>query len=86
MVQIATALLFALATGLGITVILGMLRTNSEAILSALVGEGAFPVAAGPLTGPASKIVPLRRASGRRDAPRPVRVAMPVRPPLSRAA
>ncbi|PAL24990.1 hypothetical protein [Sphingopyxis sp. GW247-27LB] len=86
MVQIATALLFALAAGLGITVILGMLRTNSEAILSALVGEGAFPIVAGPQTGPSSKIVPLRRATGRRDAPRPVRIAMPARPPLSRAA
>jgi hypothetical protein len=86
MVQIAAALLFALAAGLGIAVILGMLKGNGEAIASALLGEGAFPVAMGPQTGPASRIIPLRHTAGRRDAPRPLRIAMPVRPPLSRAA
>ena len=43
MVQVAAALLFALAAGLGVTVILVMLRNNEDAILSALLGEGAFP-------------------------------------------
>jgi hypothetical protein len=44
MVQVAAALLFALAAGLGVTVILAMLKNNENAILSALLGEGAFPV------------------------------------------
>ena len=43
MVQVAAALLFALAAGLGVTVILAMLKNNEDAILSALLGEGAFP-------------------------------------------
>ena len=38
MVQVAAALLFALAAGLGITVILAMLKSNESAILSALLG------------------------------------------------
>ena len=44
MVQVAAALLFTLAAGLGVTVILAMLKNNENAILSALLGEGAFPV------------------------------------------
>ncbi|SKB83610.1 hypothetical protein [Sphingopyxis flava] len=86
MLQIAAALLFAIAAGLGIAVILGMLKMNGEAILSALAGEGAFPINAGPQTGPVTRAAALRRAKARRDAPRPVGVAMPVRSPLSRAA
>ena len=35
MVQVAAALLFALAAGLGVTVILAMLKNNEDAILSA---------------------------------------------------
>src|SRR3546814_6691794 len=48
MLQLAAALLFTLAAGLGIAVILGMLKVNGEAVLSALAGEGAFPAATGP--------------------------------------
>src|SRR3546814_10283588 len=43
MVQVAAVFLFALAAGLGLTVILAMLKSNGAAILSALLGEGAFP-------------------------------------------
>jgi len=85
MLQISAALLFAIAAGLGIAVILGMLKMNGEAILSALAGEGAFPLAAGPQTGPVTRAVTLRRAKARCDAPGPVR-AMSARSPLSRAA
>ena len=60
MLQIAAALLFAIAAGLGIAVILGMLKTNGEAILSALAGEGAFPINAGPQTGPVTRAAALR--------------------------
>ena len=48
MVQVAAALLFALAAGLGVTVILAMLKNNENAILSALLGEGAFPAETAP--------------------------------------
>lgn len=86
MVQVAAALLFALAAGLGATVILAMLRNNENAILSALLGEGAFPAISAPQPGPAPQKVTLRRSPARRDAPRPIRAAMPVRPQFSRAA
>jgi len=86
MVQVAAALLFALAAGLGVTVILGMLKNNEDAILSALLGEGAFPVNAAPHSGPASRKVTLRRSPARRDAPRPVRAAVRTQPAISRAA
>src|SRR3546814_473990 len=59
MLQLAAALLFTLAAGLGIAVILGMLKVNGEAVLSALAGEGAFPAATGPRTGPAPQTIPL---------------------------
>lgn len=83
MVQLAAALLFAVAAGLGVTVILAMLRNNENAILSALLGEGAFPAQGAPQPGPAVQVVTLRRSATRRDAPRPVRQAQPA---LSRAA
>jgi hypothetical protein len=83
MVQVAAALLFAVAAGLGVTVIIAMLRNNESAILSALLGEGAFPVPGAPHPGAAAQVVTLRRSAGRRDAPRPVRQT---RPALSRAA
>jgi hypothetical protein len=86
MVQVAAALLFALAAGLGITVILAMLRSNEDAILSALAGEGAFPITAGPEKGPSVQILPLRRSASRRDAQRPVRGVIRVQPQLSCAA
>lgn len=86
MVQVAAALLFAIAAGLGITVILAMLRNNETAILSALFGEGAFPLENAPQPGPADKVVTLRRSERRHEAPRPVRTSLPARPLLSRAA
>ncbi|MBJ7501424.1 MAG: hypothetical protein JHC57_16830 [Sphingopyxis sp.] len=86
MVQVAAALLFALAAGFGVTVILAMLKNNENAILSALLGEGAFPIEIAPQSGPAAQKMTLRRSPARRDAPRPVRAAVRVQPALSRAA
>src|SRR3546814_6220750 len=87
MVQVAAALLFALAAGLGVTVILAMLKNNEDAILSALLGEGAFPADAAPHAGPAPRKITLRRSPAhRRDAPRPIRAAVRMQPAISRAA
>ena len=86
MVQVAAALLFALAAGLGVTVILAMLKNNEDAILSALLGEGAFPIDAAPQSGPAPQKVTLRRSPARRDAQRPVRAAARMQVAISRAA
>jgi hypothetical protein len=86
MVQVAAALLFALAAGLGITVILAMLKSNETAILSALLGEGAFPVATSPESDPAVSALPIHRTNARRAVPRRMPVAMAVRPQFSRAA
>lgn len=86
MVQVAAALLFALAAGLGVTVILAMLKNNENAILSALLGEGAFPVDTAPEAGPAPQRMTLRRSPARRDTPRLVRAVVRVQPQLSRAA
>ena len=86
MVQVAAALLFAIAAGIGITVILAMLKNNQTAVLSALIGEGAFPLESTPQPGPADKVVTLRRSPARRDASRPVRTSLVSRPVLSRAA
>ena len=81
MVQVAAALLFAVAAGLGITVIVAMLKSNEDAILSALLGEGAFPVAVKPKSGPAPRVLPLRRTGAR-----PIRNAARPQPQFSRAA
>lgn len=86
MVQVAAALLFAVAAGLGITVILAMLQNNENAILSALLGDGAFPVEAAPQSGPNLQRTTLRRSPTRRDAPRPIRATVRLQPQLSRAA
>lgn len=86
MVQVAAALLFAIAAGLGITVILAMLKTNENAILSSLLGEGAFPLAGAPQPGPATNVVKLRQRGDRRDAARPARLTGRAQPQLSRAA
>ena len=86
MVQVAAALLFALAAGLGVTVILAMLKNNENAILSALLGEGAFPAATAPQSGPLPQKMTLRRSPARRDAPRSIRAAARMQPALSRAA
>lgn len=80
MVQVAAALLFALAAGLGVTVILAMLKNNENAILSALIGEGAFPAEMAPQSGPLPQKITLRRSPARRDAPRPVRAAAGTQP------
>ena len=81
MVQVAAALLFALAAGLGLTVILAMLKSNGDAILSALAGEGAFPADAAPQPGPAT-VIKLRPSAPRRHISR----AITARPRLSCAA
>lgn len=81
MVQVAAALLFAVAAGVGITVILAMFRNNENAILSALLGEGAFPANAAPQPGPAT-VVKLRPSAPRRHIAR----AITARPQFSRAA
>ena len=81
MVQVAAALLFALAAGFGLTVILAMLKSNDDAILSALAGEGAFPADAAPQPGPAT-VIKLRPSAPRRHISR----AITARPQLSRAA
>lgn len=86
MVQVAAALLFTLAAGIGVTVILAMLKSNENAILSALLGEGAFPVDSAAQAGPAPQKATLRRAPARREAPRAVRAAIRMQPALSRAA
>ncbi|AJA09949.1 Putative membrane protein [Sphingopyxis fribergensis] len=86
MVQVAAALLFTLAAGIGVTVILAMLQNNENAILSALLGEGAFPVETAPQSGPLPHKVTLRRSPARRDAPRPIPAAVRMQPALSRAA
>lgn len=82
MIQVAAALLFAAAATLGMVVILAMLRTNGDAILSALAGDGAFPHTDAPLSGPATTVVVLRR----RGAPRSVRAPVRVQTGFSRAA
>jgi len=86
MVQVAAALLFALAAGLGVTVILAMLKNNENAILSALLGEGAFSIQAVPQDGPSPQKMTLRRSPFRRDAPPPIRAAAGKQPRLSCAA
>lgn len=84
MVQVAAALLFALAAGFSVTVILAMFKNNQDAILSALLGEGAFPANAAPQPGPAPYKVTLRRSPARRDGP--IRAAVRMQPAISRAA
>ncbi|WP_422060225.1 hypothetical protein [Sphingopyxis sp.] len=81
MVQVAAALLFALAAGFGLTVILAMLKVNADAILSALLGDGAFPADAAPQPGPAT-VIKLRPSPVRRHVSRPISMT----PQLSRAA
>lgn len=85
MIQVAAALLFAVAAGLGLTVVLAMLRNNETAILSALLGEGAFPGEVAPQPGPAPAIITLRH-SPRREAMRPLRPVVIAQPQFSRAA
>lgn len=82
MFQIAAALLFAVAAGLGVAVIALMLKNNGDAILSALFGEGAFPLDPASRPGATPHGKAQRRA--RRNAPRPARAAIGAR--LSRAA
>lgn len=86
MVQVAAALLFTLAAGLGVTVILAMLKSNENAILSALLGEGAFPVDVASQSRPAPQKVTLRRSPARHTGPHAVRTAIQMQPALSCAA
>lgn len=86
MVQVAAALLFALAAGLGITVILAMLKANETAILSALLGEGAFATDSAPQPGPAT-MIKLRPSAPRRHIARAIVARSPCsQPQFSRAA
>ena len=82
MFQIIAALLFAVAAGLGVAVIALMLKNNGDAVLSAFLGEGAFPLDPASRLGAAPQGAAPRRA--RRNAPRPARAAIPAG--LSRAA
>lgn len=84
--QIAAALLFAVAAGLGITVILAMVKNNADAVLSALAGEGAFPIARAPESGPSPSLVLPHRRMARHETSRPAPAAARTRPPLSCAA
>ncbi len=86
MVQVAAALLFAIAAGIGITVILAMLSRNENAILSALLGEGAFPAETAPQPGPAP-VIKLRPSAPRRHVARAITARTEFgRPQFSRAA
>lgn len=84
MFQIIAALLFAVAAGLGVAVMVLMLKNNGDAILSALAGEGAFPLDPAPRPDAAPQGTAARRA--RRNAPRPACAAIAGRARLSRAA
>ncbi|MEQ8312039.1 MAG: hypothetical protein RIA72_15235 [Sphingopyxis sp.] len=86
MLQVAAALLFALAAGLGVLVILAMLRNNSSAVVSALLGEGAFPVGVAPQSDPLPQKIKLRRSSALRGSPRAVPSAVRAQRRLSCAA
>ena len=86
MVQVAAALLFTVAAGLGMTVILAMLRNNEDAVVSALLGEGAFPDKIAAPAGPDPHRITLRRAHGRRPAHRSMGPRLRAQPLVSRAA
>ena len=86
MLQVAAALLFAAAAGIGLVVILAMLKNNEGAVLSALLGEGAFPMANAPEPGPAPRAAARTHPAPRHDRGRPMRNAAALRPQLSRAA
>lgn len=70
MLQMAIALLFTLAGGGAIMVILTMISSNATPIWSALIGEGAFPAHRAPQGGLAPVSLPRRRfgPSARRTA------------------
>ena len=84
--QIAAALLFAVAAGLGLTVILAMLKSNGSASLSSLAGEGAFAIVTRPAAEPTSEAMPPRRSPARRETARAVRSTSIASPSLSYAA
>ncbi len=86
MLQVAAALLFALAAGLGVLVILAMLRNNSSAVVSALLGEGAFPIGALPQSDPLPQKIKLRRSPAHRGGPRALPSAVRAQQRLSCAA
>lgn len=88
MFQIIAALLFAVAAGLGVAVMVLMLKNNGDAILSALAGEGAFPLdpAPRPNAAPQGTVQETATRHARRNAPRPARAAIAGRARLSRAA
>lgn len=63
MLQMAIALLFTLAGGGAVMVILAMLSSNASPIWSALIGEGAFPAHRAPQSGLAPASLPRRRST-----------------------
>ncbi|WP_081944852.1 hypothetical protein [Sphingopyxis sp. MWB1] len=69
MLQIAIALLFTLAGGGAVMVILAMLASNAAPIWSSLIGEGAFPAYRTPQSGLAPNSLPPRRAPSNRRSP-----------------
>lgn len=83
MLQVAAALLFALSAALGIMVIWAMLKSNENAILSALLGEGAFPIGTAPEPDATPRIVLLRQPVRHRA---PARSQSTLAPQFSRAA
>lgn len=85
MLQVAAALLFTLAAGLGLAVILAMLTSNGNAILSALAGDGAFPADGVPAS-PAPAAATTRQRPARRLPVGSVSRAIAAQPLLSRAA
>lgn len=85
MVQVAVALLFTVAAALGLTVILAMLKNNADAILSALMGEGAFAAAHAPEPGPLPSLTLSHRRVARHAAPR-LSPAARTQPLFNRAA
>ncbi len=71
MFQVAASLVFVAACGFGLTVILAMLRRNADAIMSALMGEGAFASIAQPTKGPPRRATAARRVTQPTAAPAP---------------
>lgn len=85
MIQVAAALLFAIAASLGLTVILAMLKNNENAIIAALLGEGAFAGHTAPATDPLPNAASAQRAAFHRAAPRMGPGAAYIRVQLRRA-
>lgn len=82
MFQVAASLIFVAACGFGLIVILSMLGRNADAIMSALMGEGAFSGISQPAIGPARRANAMRRI----NQPAAASCAAKCSPKFSRAA